>query len=212
MSRPSVTLIDYGMGNLGSLRRSLEECGAEPRVTEDPHDLGTAERIILPGVGSFAEGMSNLRARGWIPRLQESVVQRQVPLLGICLGMQLLADKGMEGGEVLGLGLVPGEVLRLVAPDSTVRIPHMGWNEVFYERPDALFDGIPEKTDFYFVHSYHFIPASASDAISRSPYCGRFVSGVRRGHIVGVQFHPEKSQKPGLCLLRNFLASNAPHA
>lgn len=198
-------VIDYGMGNLGSACRALEECGATVTVSSDPDDVGQADRLVLPGVGSFAEGMTNLARQGWPARLAEVAADGRTPLIGICLGMQLLATKGWEGGECAGLGLVPGEVKRLQAPSPEVRIPHVGWNEVRHVDGEPLFDGIPSGTDYYFVHSYHFLPARPEHAVATTPYCGQFVAAVRSGPVCGVQFHPEKSARMGLRLLRNFL-------
>src|SRR4029077_2282462 len=157
-----VTIIDYGMGNLGSLRRSLEECGGNPHISNNPDDLHLAERIVLPGVGAYPDGMTHLREVGWIPAIQDAVIKRKIPLLGICLGMQLLASKGFEAGGALGLDLIPGEVPRLIPQNPDARIPHIGWNEVLIQKPDPLFEGIPHATDFYFVHSYHFVPFDTS--------------------------------------------------
>jgi len=202
----AVLVLDYGMGNLGSVRRAFEECGAdEVLVSDSPKDLRLASHIVLPGVGAFAQGMENLKRAGWITPLKEAITNQQVPLLGICLGMQLLADKGLEGGEINGLGLVPGVVRRLVPTESEPRVPHMGWNEV-ETNPSNLFNGIASNTDFYFVHSYHFCPKDENSIVGRTSYCGRFISAIENDKIFGVQFHPEKSQKPGFQLLRNFLA------
>lgn len=193
------------MGNLGSVRRSLEVCGADVRVSGDPAEIKNASCLILPGVGSFADGMAHLKERGWIQSIRENVLEGKIPFLGICLGMQLLADEGEEGGQTCGLGLVPGRVKRFVADSVQTRIPHVGWNEVKFRQPGTLFDQIPDGSDFYFVHSYHFIPESENSVASRTPYCGGFVSAVSSGHIFGTQFHPEKSSKRGLQLLKNFL-------
>lgn len=201
-----VAIIDYGMGNLGSARRAFEECGAEAAICDNPDELADADRIVLPGVGSFGDGMRNLRSGGWEPKIREALQNPEVTLLGICLGMQLLATTGFEGGENPGLNLVPGEVRRLEPTLAETRIPHVGWNEAHFGQPDPLFRGIPDRTDFYFVHSYHFVPRDSAHALTRTPYCRGFVSSVRSGNVVGVQFHPEKSSRPGFQLLRNFLA------
>lgn len=201
-----VLVIDYGMGNLASVRRAFEECGATVLVSQDPADLASAERIVLPGVGAFPDGMGHLEAAGWPARLRTVLANPGVQLLGICLGMQLLADLGHEGRTTRGLGLIPGEVPRLEASGGDSRIPHVGWNEVHPARPDPLLAGIPAGTDFYFVHSYHFRPATAADVIATTPYCGGFAAVVGRGNVRGVQFHPEKSSRPGFQLIRNFLA------
>ena len=198
-------VVDYKMGNLGSVERSLEECGAsEVIVSENPKDLSSATHIVLPGVGAFGDGMANLEQQGWIPALQEAF-EAGVPLLGICLGMQLLADKGHEGGECKGLGFIPGEVKRLAASGPEERIPHVGWNEVEETKSSPIFEGILSGTDFYFVHSYYFAPSDDNHVIATTPYCGRFASAIAKKNTFGIQFHPEKSSKPGLQLLRNFL-------
>lgn len=197
-------IIDCGMGNLGSVRRAFEECGADCVVSDDPVDLRSAARIVLPGVGAFADGMSGLVNQGWVPAITRAAMKDRTPLLGICLGMHLLADMGYEGGEVQGLGLIRGEVTRLVPVDASERIPHVGWNEVYHEG-GALFDGIESGTDFYFVHSYQFVVRDPADVMSTTPYCGGFVSSVASGNIFGVQFHPEKSSRPGFQLIKNFL-------
>ncbi len=199
----TVLVIDYKMGNLGSVRRSLEECGAEVLVSDNPKDIHFATHVVLPGVGAFADGMKNLEGERWIPAMKE-VVADGVPFLGICLGMQLLAEKGYEGGETEGLGFIPGEVKRLHS-ESSERIPHVGWNEVHAMHASPLFESVSSGTDFYFVHSYHFIPSEDSVVAGRTPYCGGFVSAVARKNVYGVQFHPEKSSRPGFQLLKNFL-------
>jgi glutamine amidotransferase len=200
----SVLVVDYGMGNLNSVRRAIENCGAAVNVSPDPRDLAGVSAVVLPGVGSFADGMGNLRRAGWEAPLREAVLRDGVPLLGICLGMQLLADRGEEGGDSKGLGLIAGDVIRLKAP-AAERIPHVGWNQVHFAAAHPVFDGIPDGSDFYFVHSFHFIPKSAAHAAATTPYCGSFVSAVAAGPVVGTQFHPEKSSKTGSRLLRNFL-------
>ena len=197
-----VLVIDYEMGNLGSVKRSFEECGAEVLVSEDPDRIKFATHVVLPGVGSFRDGMNNLKRKNWIPKIEEAV-NDGIPVLGICLGMQLLASTGVEGGETAGLGLIPGRVERLTSQSE--RIPHVGWNEVSQNRPSSLLKNIPNGTDFYFVHSYHFIPVDSTHILSKTPYCGEFVSAVGSKNVFGVQFHPEKSSKPGFQLFRNFL-------
>ena len=201
----SVLIIDYGMSNLGSIRRALEECGADVIVSDNPDDLKLAERIILPGVGSFGDGMKNLREQGWIDKIKKEIFNNNIPLLGICLGMQLLADKGYEGGEYEGLGLIPGEVKKL-QPDSTEeRIPHIGWNEIRKVTSNKLLEDITDGSDFYFVHSYYFEVKNTENIIAYTPYCGQFPSVINAGNIYGTQFHPEKSIPTGFKLLKNFL-------
>lgn len=200
-----VAIVDYGMGNLDSVARAVEECGGNPLITNDPHGLKVANYIILPGVGAFAAGMRNIRERGLEDLLSEQVIGKCIPFLGVCLGMQLLATKGWEAGETVGLGWLEGEVKRLKADGPDVRIPHVGWNEVIFTRASPLFDSIPSGKDFYFVHSYHLLCSNKGDVIACTPYCGGFISAVGRGHVFGVQFHPEKSQRVGFQVIKNFL-------
>lgn len=200
----SVLIVDYGMGNLASVRRALEECGASAFVSDDPSALADCSHIVLPGVGAFNDAMQRLTAGAWPEALRRAVCDEGVPLLGICLGMQLLADVGEEGGVHAGLGLIPGRVVRM-RPQAGERIPHVGWNCVSH-RGHALFEGVPLDGDVYFVHSYHFVPRDAADVRATTPYCGGFVSAVGRGAAFGTQFHPEKSSRHGLRMLRNFLA------
>jgi glutamine amidotransferase len=200
-----VAIVDYGMGNLDSVARAVEECGGRPRVTHDEDEIGTAAAVILPGVGAFARGMASIRERGLDAVLRDGVAERGVPLLGLCLGMHLLAGRGTEGGETEGLDLIPGEVRRFAPGDPSLRVPHVGWNEVEVVRPSPLFAGLPSGKDFYFVHSFHFAPEDARDVVATTRYGGEFVSVVQRENVFGVQFHPEKSQRTGFALLRNFL-------
>jgi glutamine amidotransferase len=201
-----IAIIDYGMCNLDSVRRAFEECGADAMVTSKPEDLGSASHVVLPGVGAFSDAMAHLHERGFVSTLRAMKTQR-TPFLGICLGMQLMASSGDEGGVAEGLGLIEARVTRLVPDAPGVRIPHVGWNEVTPSKASRLFDGIAPGRDFYFVHSYHVQCISPADELARTPYCGGFSSAVSAGdHLFGVQFHPEKSQKAGFALLRNFIA------
>ncbi len=201
-----VAIVDYGMGNLDSVARAIEECGGNPIVTHEASVFEVADAIILPGVGAFPNGMLNIRQLGLEDVLREQVLEQGIPFLGICLGMQLLATKGWEGEETKGLGWIEGEVKRLEPDLRDFRIPHVGWNEVVFNQASPLFQGIPMGKDFYFVHSYHFSCANSQEAIAYTPYCGSFVSVVGRDNIFGVQFHPEKSQKLGFQVLKNFLS------
>lgn len=201
----TVTIIDSGLCNLDSIWRAVEECGSVPRVAHDPRALHDADRIVLPGVGSFAAAMGNLRAAGFDRALREELDRRPVPFLGICLGMQLMAERSEEGEACEGLCLVPGEVVRLVPQGPEERVPHMGWNEVHARPGAALFHSLRPGTDFYFVHSYH-LRCDDGLVAATTPFCGEFVSAVEHGHVFGVQFHPEKSQKPGFEVLRRFLS------
>lgn len=201
----SVLIIDYGMGNLASVRRAFEECGANIFISDDPSDIKHAERLVLPGVGAFYDAMALLREKGWIDAVKKAVHEDGVPILGICLGMQLLATSGVEGGESFGFGLVPGRVIKLAPTKIDERLPHVGWNEVHFMKAHPLFEGISDGTDFYFVHSYHFVPDDQGHILATTPYCGGFVSAVGNGTVLGTQFHPEKSSKAGLKMIKNFL-------
>ncbi len=201
-----VVVIDYGMGNLDSVRRGIEECGGDVQVSDQPAALHEADAIILPGVGSFTDGMRHLRERGWIDVMNEQVQEKQIPFLGICLGMQLMASKGYEGGETPGLNWIPGEVKRFIPQQASERVPHIGWNEVHPVRQTPLLQDIEPGRDFYFVHSYNVHCENRDDVVAETPYCGKFVSVIGRDNFFGVQFHPEKSQKFGLQILKNFLS------
>jgi len=201
-----VLIIDYGMSNLGSITRAVEECGGEDIVvSSDSKEVIGADKIILPGVGSFSDGMKNLRALGFVPLLKDHVLEKKIPFLGICLGMQLLATEGDEGGKTEGLNLIKGAIKKLKPKGSKERLPHVGWNEIKKTREDRVLNNIEDGSDFYFVHSYNFIPEKAKDILATTPYCGKFVSIVNRDNVYGVQFHPEKSSRVGFELLRNFL-------
>jgi glutamine amidotransferase len=203
---PLVGIVEYGAGNLDSVARAVEYCGGKPLVTETPKDLQKVTHIILPGVGSFAAGIKNLRTKGYEEELREQVKVRKIPFLGICLGMQFLGTLGTEPVDTPGLGWIKGRVIRLIPSSSEEKVPHMGWNNVEPTKKSALFEGIEEPQDFYFVHSYHFAVSDPDDVLTTTPYCGRFISAVARENIFGVQFHPEKSQKAGFKILKNFLA------
>ena len=200
--RKKVAIIDYGMGNLFSLAKALEYCGSLPEVVSDPVRLKYYTRAILPGVGAFSDGMANLCSVGWCSAIQD--FSQKSDLLGVCLGMQLLADRGNEFSDTEGLGIISGEVLKIF-PINTEKIPHIGWNEVKYIEQDLLFENISINEDFYFVHSYHFQVNDRSNIIATTDYAGGFVSIVKQSNVYGVQFHPEKSGNAGLQLLKNFL-------
>lgn len=201
----SLLIVDYGMGNLRSVSRALEEIGASFVISSNPATTPKVAGILVPGVGSFAEGMQNLTKSGMAEYIRAAVQDEHVPVLGICLGMQLLATSGFEGGETAGLDLIPGEV-RLMNRLPGERLPHVGWNEVAMVRPDALLATVPALSDFYFVHSYVYNPVASEDVIAWTPYGGRFPSVIGRGIVRGVQFHPERSSKPGFQVLKNFVA------
>ena len=201
-----IAIVDYGAGNLRSVYNAFEAIGRKTTVTKNPVDLSKADAIVLPGVGSFGDGMASLRQTNLIDALNEEVIGKKKPYLGICLGMQFLADRGEENGEHKGLGWIPG-VVRLIRPNSPeFRIPHIGWNDLDVRLQAPLFDGIEDRV-FYFVHSYHFEPeGDGRDCISSVCDHGTVVTAsVQRDNIYGVQFHPEKSQRSGLDLLVNFV-------
>lgn len=203
----AVSVVDFGMGNLDSVMRALQECGATPRLTASPDEVASSERVVLPGVGAFSDGMRAIRERG-LDQALESARRAGASILGICLGMQLLAEEGLEGGRTRGLGWIPGLVGRL-SPAPGERVPHVGWNEVHRTaagRTSRLTSALADGRDFYFVHSYAVACASPDDVLATTPYCGGVPSIIGRGQVFGVQFHPEKSQRAGLGLLRSFLA------
>jgi glutamine amidotransferase len=200
----SVALIDYGAGNLRSVERALEAGGATVSVTADPAAVRTASRIVLPGQGAFADCMSGLTARpGLIDALKESVLEHGLPFLGICVGMQLLADIGLEHGQTAGLGWIGGTCRQLQVGKGEI-LPHTGWNEVTPTQSHPVLDGLAPTRHCYFNHS--FILDAPADAIAATTTHGeRFACAVARNNLVGVQFHPEKSQRAGLDLLSRFL-------
>ena len=204
-----VAIIDYGMGNLASVKRAVEEQGVEGFIANSPFLLSRASHLILPGVGSFDVAMENLNKLGFVSEIRKQVLENKKPLLGICLGMQLLADRGYEGKETAGLGLIKGEVKKLSGCLTNEPLPHVGWNELNLVKSSTLFNEIETGKDFYFVHSYYFIPKDESVVLAKTPYClngAGFISVIGKDNIFGVQFHPEKSQELGLQLLNNFLS------
>lgn len=200
-----VAIINYGMGNLGSVRRALDDLGVDVFIAEHPSALFEANRFVLPGVGSFSEGMRRLRAGGWIDPMRRLVQVERRPLLGICLGMQMLAVAGDEGGTDEGLGFLDGRVRRLDELGCALRIPHVGWNDVTFPAGEPLFAHVPQHTDFYFVHSYAVETTHAKDISASTVYGTQVVAAVRHGDVFGTQFHPEKSSRAGRQVLRNFL-------
>jgi imidazole glycerol-phosphate synthase subunit HisH len=199
-----VGIINYGMGNLGSVRRALEDLDAEVVIADRPELLSDVDRMVLPGVGAFGEAMARLRAHGWEAALQREVHDRGKVLLGICLGMQMLGTSSDENGLTAGLGFIPGEVRRLDAMGCGLRIPHVGWNDVRFTDGASLFAGIPQSIDFYFVHSYALDPGSAG-VCATARYDADMAAAVELGRVLGTQFHPEKSSVAGRQVLRNFL-------
>lgn len=208
----SVALIDYGSGNLRSAEKALVRAadglsgGAEIRVTADPDVIATADRIVLPGVGAFAACRAALDARpGLVEAMTEAVRGRGAPFLGVCVGMQLLATRGLEFGVTPGLDWIAGEVKRLETDDPTCKVPHMGWNGLTGLTGQPILAGVAEETPMYFTHSFAFYPDSDADVAAWVDHGGRFPAAVAHGNVAGVQFHPEKSQSAGLSLLARFL-------
>ena len=199
-----IGIVDYGLGNLGSVANMLKKIGVKAVVTAEPGKLRAARALILPGVGHFDRGMRNLEERGLKPVLDELVLKEQRPILGICLGMQLLARKSEEGSAP-GLGWIAGDVKRFAFPAGDRHVvPHMGWNEI---EPvgQGLFGEVPERPPrFYFVHSFHLVADAEQDVMAWCTYGYRFAAAVRRGHIWGTQFHPEKSHKFGMSVLKAY--------
>jgi glutamine amidotransferase len=205
----TVAIVNYEAGNVGSILRALHAVGAHGRVANSPDELEGAERIILPGVGNFRDAMERLLAGGWVPRLQQEVNANRRPLLGICVGMQLLAEAGTESagelGATAGLGFVKGRVQRLDALGCTDRIPQQGWNSLLVREPrHPLLAAIPDGTDVYFSNSFA-LPADAPEVAATVEYGVHLTAAVARDHVMGIQFHPEKSSRAGLRVLRNFL-------
>ena len=198
-----ITIIDYNMGNLGSIKNMLKKVGFDSCISSDPVEIGAASKLILPGVGAFDAGMTNLDQSGLIPVLEDRVLGARVPTLGICLGMQLMALRSSEGTR-RGLGWIDAEVSRIQSNGGTLKVPHRGWNRVRPVRTAALLDDLPTEVRFYFVHSYYVNCLQAEDVLLATTYGREFHSGFHRGNVWGVQFHPEKSHRFGMHLLRNF--------
>lgn len=202
MSQIDIAIIDYQMGNLRSVQKALEHVGAQAVITDDPNKIAEARKVILPGVGSFGDAMRELRARHLPAPIIESV-QSGKPFLGICLGLQLLFERGFEGTEHQGLGVLAGDVVRFAANDDR-KVPHMGWNQVRAEQDCKLLDGIAPNSHFYFVHSYYVRPTDESVVWLTTDYGQQFCAAIWRDNLFATQFHPEKSQRDGLKLLENF--------
>lgn len=211
-----VGIVDYEMGNLRSVERAVHRVGGRPLVSGDWRELQSVSHLVLPGVGAFRDAIHALKQRDLVGLIAEWTGNDK-PFLGICLGLQLLFDVSFEGGEYEGLGILPGQVVRFAFPQgsalkgSALKVPHMGWNQVESRRsPDPLMQGIPDSSNFYFVHSYFAVPEDPEDVWLESHYGHPFCAAVRRGNLAATQFHPEKSQAFGLKLLGNFLQTTAP--
>jgi imidazole glycerol-phosphate synthase subunit HisH len=210
-----VAIIDYGSGNLHSAAKAFERAAREQasrlavKVTSRPEEVLSAERIVLPGVGAFADCRKGLAGiPGMIDALEESVRRRGKPFFGICVGLQLMAERGREHGRTPGLGWIGGEVRAIAPSDASLKIPHMGWNTLSLKKKHALFEEIPTGEtglNAYFVHSYHFVPSGTDALVATTDYGGPITAFVAKDNMAGSQFHPEKSQKLGLKLIANFL-------
>ena len=209
MTINKIGIIKYGLGNIASVVNAIDSIGVEYKVIENPNNLQKCKSLILPGVGNFSKAISILNSDGWTENILEAVINHKRPILGICLGMQLLASFGNEGTssskkKVSGLGLIEGEVKNLYELGCSERIPHMGWNGLSNLKSHSLLEGIARDTDFYFVHSYAFIPSNEKNLIASVDYSIKVSAVIAKDNIFGVQFHPEKSSKAGFQLLKNF--------
>lgn len=200
----SVAIIDYGLGNVTSVLGALEKLGCEGVATDRADDLERAEKLILPGVGAFGDGMANLHKRGLVEILNDLVLKRKKPILGICLGFQLLAEESEEFGLHKGLGWVKGRVTRLTSDEPALRVPHVGWNDLERTADHLLYRDLPPDSLFYYVHSFA-LPVDPQTTVGACAYGRRFTAALQAGNVFGTQFHPEKSQQAGLTLLGNFL-------
>jgi imidazole glycerol-phosphate synthase subunit HisH len=195
-----IVIIDYAINNLRSVEKAFQSMGIPVEVSDRPERIRAAEKLVLPGVGAFADAMNNLKAKG-LPELVIERVKGGTPLLGLCLGLQLLFSESEEFGRNLGLNFIPGKVKRL-PPD--LKVPHIGWNQLHFKRRDPLLEGIPEGSFVYFVHSYYADPSDPSDTLATTDYGIEFLAMAGRGNVWATQFHPEKSQEVGLRILKNF--------
>jgi imidazole glycerol-phosphate synthase subunit HisH len=201
-----IVIVDYGLGNLASILNMLRKIGAQARISSDPGVIDSATKLLLPGVGSFDSGMAALEERGLVPVLSRKVLDAGTPLLGLCLGMQLLT-RGSEEGRRPGLGWIDATTVRFRFPEGGPRlpVPHMGWNGIRVTRESPLLAALPDPARFYFVHSYHVVCGSEDQVLATTSYGYDFPSVIGRGRLVGTQFHPEKSHKFGMALLRSFV-------
>lgn len=206
MSNRTIGIIDYGMGNLLSVFHAVKAVGANVRICQNPDELNTIDKIIFPGVGAFSQCMSTLVSNGFVDALNEAVISQGKPILGICLGMQAMAQKSYEGGDHKGLGWFDAEVVRLNPGEKQFRVPHVGWNKITYQDNCLLFSGLmPNAADFYFVHSYYMQCTNPKEVRAICDYGQDITAAVSKNNIFAVQFHPEKSQDVGLKVLENFI-------
>jgi glutamine amidotransferase len=197
-----IVIVDYGMGNLRSVQKGFERVGAVAEISRDPAELAKADKIVLPGVGAFRDAMAELQRCQLVEPLL-AAIRDDKPFLGICLGLQLLFDVSYEGEECRGLGVIPGKVVRFDLPRN-FKVPHMGWNQAIVRRPAPLLEGVQDGDYFYFVHSYYVVPDDPAVVAMDADYGGPFCAMIWRDNLCATQFHPEKSQAKGLCVLENF--------
>ena len=197
-----ITIIDYGVGNIGSIANMIKKVGGKSLITSDLQEIKKAKKLILPGVGSFDNGIKRLKELGFIDTLNKKVLKEKTPIMGICLGMQLMTKSSQEG-ELDGLSWIDADTMRFKS--DTLKIPHMGWNIISHQKESALFDETTQEKRFYFVHSYYVSCKREEDILTTTPYGHDFVSSFEKENIIGVQFHPEKSHKFGMSLFKNFV-------
>lgn len=200
-----VVIIDYGLGNLASVAKSFSAAGAETIITNNPTKIKKADKIVLPGQGAFADGLNNLKTSGLIQLLTQEVMNRKKPFLGICLGLQLLAESGLENGRHSGLGWIKGDAIKLKSLPP-LRLPHVGWDNINISKSSAIFNQIPNGADFYFVHSFYLEPNNKKIIAATCDYGQTFTVALQYKNIFATLFHPEKSQKFGQQLIKNFLS------
>lgn len=203
-----IAVIDYGMGNLRSVEKALKVVGGKAKITSKPSDLAKCDKLVFPGVGAFGDAMRELRSRGLVEPIKDSILEGKI-FLGLCLGMQLLFEKSAEAPGVKGLSVLGGEVKKFKLSDKSLKVPHMGWNNIRKSGgagcKDKILAGIPDSSYMYFVHSYYVIPDDKKVSLTTTCHGVDFVSGVMSGNVYGFQFHPEKSQGLGLKILKNFV-------
>jgi len=200
-----IVIVDYGLGNVRSIYAKIDQMGEEARISHDKSDIETADALILPGVGAFDTGMHNLKALDLIDILYRRIIQERIPVLGICLGMQLFTNKSEEGSQE-GLSYIDAETIRFQFPEEiSLPVPHMGWNTIQKKREIPALSGIVDNSRFYFIHSYHISCHNPQDIVATTIYGGNYPSIIQKDNILGVQFHPEKSHKQGITLLKNFV-------
>jgi glutamine amidotransferase len=200
-----IGIVDYGMGNLLSVYSAFDYLGEDVTICVHPEDLSVVDRIVIPGVGAFKNCIERLKSTGFAESLQEHVVKKGKPTLGICLGMQVMARRSFEGGEYEGLGWFDADVIRIPVNEIALRVPNIGWNEISFKQNGSLFKGIPQGSDFYLVHSYYMCCKDGSDIAATYPYGIEVTAAVLKDNIFATQFHPEKSQDYGMALLENFV-------